>query len=510
MLLRTDTQSWVSCRASSFRGGIGRLAALSGAVLSGALESGAPARSPLFWLRTVDPAETSRRFRHGKRRRAMHSLLTPLLGLWLVGPSVSIRVVGDDGAGSTRAERERLHGLLALRLLDAGMAVAPPGSPVDAAIELWISAGRFDIRAEARGARASRSARAAPGTDELALSHGVVLALTAVLPPEAAGRSLAPAHALALEVRGSNAGAPADALRLALVSQLLIRGWVLTGERGPERPSLCVHDAGELVTVAYGPPGLPCGSPVFFARPADAPDDAATRERVVGAAVALLDRADSPADSPAEPPQLPAGAFAGEAREALGPGVARPRRVAADEPAPARLGVELRAATGLALRAGLFERAAVVVDPAVRLGLRLGRAPGVAGQLGGVLIPAREDRSNRALDGFVGAGLAWSRRVARAWEIEVGGLVGAHVHTFRAVAPAAAPWGELAFAAAWRTRRGLGIHAGIHPAASWTAGWIHYIPDDRPGAVPGDVRRFQRSGWSVTFSVAVSHGWRLR
>ncbi len=443
----------------------------------------------------------------------MHPLLSPLLCLGLHGPSVSLRVVDEDGAGSAQGERERLHGLVALRLLDAGMAVAPPGSPVDAAIELGISSGRLEIRADARGVRVSRSVRADSETAELALSHGVVLALAAVLPPEGAGDHVAPSHSLALEIRGSNAGAPADALRLALVSQLLIRGWTLTLERGPERPSLCVHDAGELVTVAYGPPGRPCGAPVFFARPADAPDDPATRERVVGAAVVLSDRAE-PRDA-ALPPLL-AGAFADEAREALGPRSTRPVPVGPASPvgpAPARLALELRAGAGLALRAGLFERAPLVVDPALRVGVRLGRAPGLAGQLGGVLLPANEGRTGRALDGFVGAGLVWSRRIAGALELELGGLVGAQVHTLRAPETrraTAAPWGELALAAVWRTRRGLGVHAGVHPAASGTSGWVHFVPDERPDAVPGAVRRFQRSGWSVTFSLAVSFGWRLR
>lgn len=438
----------------------------------------------------------------------MPLLLPALLGLLLVGPSVSIQVVDDDGA-STPAERERLRGLLALRLLDAGMAVAPPGSPVDAAIALHLSGGRFDIQADARGARASRSARADPATAELALSHAVMLALAGVLSP-GTDAHVAPAHVLALEVRGANVGASADALRIALVSQLLVRGWTLTTTRAPDRPSVCVHDAGELVTVAHGPPGLPCGSPVFFARLADATDDTAVRERVVGAAVALSDRAEprGPASEPS------AVAFADEADEALGTRVAPPPASPLPvERAPARLGVELRAGIGLALRAGLFERAPVVADPAVRLGLRLGRAPGLAAQFGGVLLPAREGRSNHALDGFVGAGVAWSRRVAPAWEIEVSGLIGAQVHRLRAptTTPAtAAPWGELALAAARRTRRGLGIHVGVHPAAAWTAGWVHYIPDERAGAAPDDVRRFQRSGWSLTFSLAISHVWRVR
>lgn len=439
----------------------------------------------------------------------MHPLLPPLLGLWLIGPSVSLRVVDADGAGSTPPERERLHGLLALRLLDTGMAVAPFGSPVDATIEVWISPGRFEIRADARGVRASRRARPDPETAELALSHGVLLALAAVLPQDTGGR-VAPLHSLALEIRGANAGASADALRVALVSQLLIRGWTLTVERGPEQPGLCVRDAGEVVTVAYGLPGRPCGAPVFFARPTEAPDDPATLERVVGAAVALSDRGEP---RPTAPPPLPASAFADEAREALGPVPVPPVRAVPVGPAPTPLALELRAAAGLTLRAGLFERAPLVADPAVRLGVRLGRAPGLAGQLGGALVPAHVDRTGRALDGFVGAGLAWRRRIAGPWELELGGLLGAHVHTLRAPESsraAAAPWGELALAAGWRAPRGFGVHAGVHPAASWTAGWVHYVPDERPGAAPGDVRRFQRSGWSVTFSLTVSHGWRLR
>jgi hypothetical protein len=430
---------------------------------------------------------------------------TALLGLWLVAPSVTLHVVDGEGAATTPAAREQLHGLLALRMLDKGIEVVPPGTPAQIVLELRVFADRFVLRADARGSHTAEVSRSDPGTAELALCHGAVLAIAAVAPRDEAERPIARPRSLALEIRGSNVSAAADALRLSLVSHLLTRGWTLTAERASARPTLCIDDAGELVTVAYGPPGRPCGSSVVFARRADADDDA-TREQIVGAAVALSERPDPPAPSP----RLPDTAFIDEAREALGSAVVRPPVEPPALAAPARLGVELRAAAGLALRAGMFERAPLEVDPAVRLGVRIGRAPGLAGQIVGVLLPSRFGRSHRALDGFVGGGLAHSWRLRGRWELELGGLIGAHMHVLRAPASAggeigATPWGELAVVAAWRSRGGWAIHGGLHPAASWTSGWVYYVDD-----ASGSARRFQRSGWSMTFSLGISHGWRVR
>jgi len=438
----------------------------------------------------------------------MHLPVTTILGLWLATPSVALRVVDGGDAGTTPAAREQLQGLLALRMLDKGMAVTASGIPADIVLELRVFVDRFVLRADARGAHTSQVSRSDPGTAELALCHAAVLAIAAVTPSGDQDLAATPSRTLALEIRGTNLSAAADALRLSLVGQLLTRGWTLTAERTAARPTLCIHDADELVTVAYGPPGRPCGAPVFFARRADAVDDLAAREQIVGAAVALSEQPDPPVPVP----RLPDTAFADEAREALGSPVLEPAERPPVAPARIRLGVELRAAAGLAMRAGLFEHAPLVVDPAVRLGLRIGRAPGLAGQLVGVVLPARDGRSYRVLDGFVGAGIAWSWRLRGRWEIELGSLVGAHMHVLRAPAARggelkATPWGELALAGAWRHPRGWAIHAGLHPAASWTSGWVYYVD---LGDGTGSVRRFQRSGWSMTFSLGISHGWRVR
>ncbi|MEX1367369.1 MAG: hypothetical protein AB1Z98_29850 [Nannocystaceae bacterium] len=401
-------------------------------------------------------------------------MITAVLALALAPAPVYVEIAPEGESEETRSLRDQLM----LRLLEEGYPLAP--SPQRATRTLTMQPVAEGIRVEARGQDVHAFEVATGPVLPLEAVHRAMQALDEVTPR--AEPSSPAATRFAVHVQDAPASISPEAIRGALMHQVLGRSGVVVPLDAEPDAVLCVETLGDDLAVSRGQTLRDCGRlPTVVTLDDDAVD------------VRSLD------ESMQQLMEAPEAVDVRPIATTTAPRVRPSASLAADrEPVGSRRMPAIR----VGARAGVYGRLESA-DAAVGSTLRVGREPGPGGLLDILMVPASAPDIS-IFETSISGGFGWMWAVHPVVALHAQGLLGVQVHRFRQRGNEAGnrvDWtAEIPLGASFQLAQGLRLDLTVRGGRAGRPR-EHRVDD---------VVVWERTAWRVGGAVGLSYGWRGR